>query len=64
MKIGTYSVAHFTFYLNCSDKTLIEQYIKWFGVLVEVSFIVESVAHTSHIDADRTLQGQGSLLTI
>ena len=36
---GTYSVAH---------KTVIEQYIiKWFDVLVEVSFIVESVARTS-----------------
>ena len=44
---GTYSVAHFTFYLNFLDKTVIEQYIKWFDVLVEVSFIVESVARTS-----------------
>ena len=44
---GTYSVAHFAFYLNCLDKTVIEQYIKWFDVLVEVSFIVESVARTS-----------------
>ena len=46
---GTYSVAYFTFYLNCLDKTVIEQYIKWFDVLVEVSFIVKSVVRLNQV---------------